>query len=390
MFFSITQQAQDNFQFHYYSGPFVVNTDDGWKNTTIGGSTFIYKGYADEFDLSSNIERVIKQSTPQFTGNFCVFECLGDQIKIYNSRYRSFPIYIAEDTVNNLIPKGETVWADKLVTVNSDMSVIQTPFDVIGEINTLPLTQQQVETAIIDILDKKTRAFLSHNKLPINVFLSGGIDSLLVYSFLKKYTKEYKLIKCSHIDYDYFWLKNSGDITKFGLYNQIHHWTTPCVLTSGTSGDNVTLRAVFTCNMLLMHYGINIFELLNQRDGMQKKHLLKTENIKVFNSMLNEENSSLIKDKKSLYYQICNMIVNDWQHWHIGNTLTWTPLLDLEIVKLMLRLPINDIIDQFLDSKISLNIIKHNSPDLVHSLSKDKDVGNTMENLTNFYFKVDK
>ena len=84
---------------------------------------------------------------------------------------------------------------------------------------------------------------------------------------------------------------------------------------------------------------------------------------------------------------MCNIIVNDWQHWHIGNTLTWTPLRDLRIFKILLRLPINDAIDQIMNSRFSLLLIENNQPGLSKLVSDQKNTGNSMKNLADFYFK---
>jgi hypothetical protein len=376
MFFSISKKLQHNFPCHHTAGEFVINTDDGWSHELVGNVAVVYKGYADEFDLSKNLELVVSQPHPVATGNFCALVYLDNSITIHSSRDRSFPIFITNECVNNLIPSERTAWSDSLVTVNTGMLVTEEKFDAIGDIDMSLLSKQQVQHAIIELLDKKVQAFLQHNTLPINVFLSGGVDSLLVYSFVQKHTKKFNMVKCSHVDYDYFWMKNSGDITNFWGYKQIHHWTSPTVLTSGAPGDEFMLRSPTTGNMLLLHHNLNIFELLEQSDCLHKAYFLKDKHKKLFNSMDRAE-----IDTPELFRQMCNINLNDWQHWHIGNTLTWTPLRDLEIFKLMLQLPLADALDQFLDSKLSLDIIEHNCPGLSRAVSDQKNTGHAMSNL---------
>jgi len=384
MFFSISKQLQENFPCHYTAGEFVISTDSGWRCELVGNSTVVYKGYADEFDLSSNLELVISQSESVASGNFCALVYLNNCITIHSSRDRSFPIYIHSDRINNLISSEKTVWADSLLRIYSDMSVSEDKFDAIGDIDMSAMTGQQVETAIIEVLDKKTKAFLSHNTLPINVFLSGGVDSLLVYSFLQKHTENYTMINHAHVDYDYFWMKNSGDITKFWAYKQIHHWTAPNILTSGAPGDEMTLRAPFTAGMYLLHHDVDIIKLIERPEYMQKSYFGQSKNKKMFIDMsLNDYSAN---NSITFYKQLCNIQLNDWQHWHIGNTLTWTPLRDLEIFKLMLRLPISDVIEQFLNSQLSINIIENNCPGLSAVMSAQKNTGNTMKNLDKFQF----
>lgn len=80
------------------------------------------------------------------------------------------------------------------------------------------------------------------------------------------------------------------------------------------------------------------------------------------------------------------MAVNDYQHWHLGNTLTWTPLRDLEIYKMFLRLDVDSAISQIMDSTISLQLIELNCPGLSKVISDQKNAGNYMKNLADFLF----
>jgi len=381
MFFSISQQRQENFPDHYEMGALVVNTDSGWTHSQVGSAHVVYKGYADEFGLAEHLEDIVLQTRPLYTGNFCVLVYLNGCLEIKTDRYRSFPIYIG-NSITNLVPQQRTAWTDSLVTVHADLAVTEVKFDAVGSIETTELTRSQVVSAIVDLLDKKTRAFLSHNQLPVNVYLSGGVDSLLVYSFLQKHTDQYTWINCSHVDYDYFWLKNSGDIRNHWGYKQIHHWTTPCVLTSGAPGDEFMLRSPTTGNMLLMHHNVNVFDLLEKTDCLHREYFLRDKHVKLFQHMLDDEPP--IQDQDLLFEQMCHVNLNDWQHWHIGHTLTWTPLRDLEIFKLLLRLPFADQLDQFLNSGISREIIEHNRHGLSGAISTQKNSGNPLANLVDF------
>jgi hypothetical protein len=80
-------------------------------------------------------------------------------------------------------------------------------------------------------------------------------------------------------------------------------------------------------------------------------------------------------------WSVCNTVVNDWQHWHIGNTLTWTPLRDLELFKLCLRLPPELAKGQIMNSTVSRTLIEQNVPGLTSVLSDQKNTGNVMRNL---------
>jgi hypothetical protein len=218
----------------------------------------------------------------------------------------------------------------------------------------------------------------------LRVFLTGGVDSMLIYSFLKKYTDDYELVKCSHVDYDYFWLKNSNDVGKFWGYNQIHHWHDPCVLTSGTPGDEFMLRSPSTSDLWLKAHGIQITDLLNDpkwQSCLHAKYFNKNSNYSIFQ----QTSPSPITP-----WELCNIVVNDCQHWHLGNTLMWTPLRDLEIFKLMLQLPIDAAITQIMDSKLSKQLIMQNSDGLVNLLNSSKNAGEPNKNFINFLLDTKK
>jgi hypothetical protein len=378
MFFNIGHVPLENYPCHWQLGSFSVSTDRGWHHTTLGTAEILYKGYADSAPLNQLLEQILLQTEPRLTGNFCALVSVNDTIEIQTDRYRSFPIYVGNG-VNNLVPTAHTAWTDSLISVHSDLSVTENKFDVIGAIDTDLLTKDQVTDKIIEILDNRARRFGTNNSLPVKVFLSGGVDSLLVYSFLKKYVRNVELVLGAHHDWDYFWVKNSSDITRNWGYNQIHHWNQDCVLTSGAPGDEFMLRSPVTADLFLKHQGIRIATLLNEstwKNCLHHSYFMQDKHQYIF-----ETQQSTAATNHQLHHDLCNIVVNDWQHWHLGRTLTWTPLRDLEIFKLMLRLPQENAVDQIMNSGISIDIIERNSPGLSSVLSTQKNMHNPLANL---------
>ena len=378
MFFNIAHSPLENYPCHWQLGSFVVSTDQGWQRTTVGTAEILYKGYADAATLDQLKEQILFQTEPMLTGNFCALVLVDDTIEIQTDRYRSFPIYVGNG-VNNLVPTARTAWTDSLISVHADLSVTEKKFDVIGTVDTDPLPRDQVIDQIIKILDSKTQSFVANNKLPVKVFLSGGVDSLLVYSFLKKYTDQFELVLGTHVDWDYFWIKNSTDITKNWGYTQIHHWTHDCVLTSGAPGDEFMLRSPVTADLFLKHQGVEIADLLKHsqwQNCLHHSYFMRDKHQQIFATQLAPSGT-----KQQLHWDLCNIVANDWQHWHLGRTRTWTPLRDLELFKLMLRLPQHDAVSQIMNSEISIDIIERNSPGLSQVLSSQKNMHNPLANL---------
>ena len=371
MFFSIAPTKKENYSNFYQLGPFVISTDAGWHQQ----DNYLYKGYADNFKLQDDLDHAMD------TGNYTIlkYDSGTDILAIQNSLYRSYPLYIKEQEITNFIPGGETVWADTCITVDSKFDVTKTRFDTIGDINEEPLTFDQALDIVDELLINKTQNFLQNNQLPIRAFTSAGIDSTLVLSYLSKYTSNYELVKYFHFDYDKFWLLNSSTIqSTYWGYKQMHHWNSPSVLTSGAPGDEFMLRSPTTLNWIVRNNNTTMAQLLTDHPSvLHQAYFIK--HSKTFDTEFTPTTN------RDLVYQICNNVVNDWQHWHLGNTLTWTPLRDLNIIKTMLRVPYSEMLGQMLNSDFSLALIKRNNPELTKIISDQKNSGNSLSNLVKFY-----
>jgi hypothetical protein len=309
-----------------------------------------------------------------------VYDHVSEQLRIQTDRLRSFPIYVNNDSVTNLVPSTRTAWTDSLISIDRDFAIAESKFDVIGPIDTTPVSTEQVVDQIHNRLTEKTQSWLKFNTLPVRAFLSGGIDSLLVYSYLQRFTQDFDLVKCNIIEYDQFWLQNSGDICRHWAYSQIHHWIEPCVLTSGAPGDEFMLRSPVTVDLFLKYHNVHITDLLKGKTWLHSVYFNKQKHLDIFQTQTVDHSWS----QTQLHWHLCNMVINDWQHWHLGNTLTWTPLRDLEIFKLLLRLPAQEATAQIINSDISQQLIEKNSPGLTALISDQKNTGNVMSNLCRF------
>jgi hypothetical protein len=80
--------------------------------------------------------------------------------------------------------------------------------------------------------------------------------------------------------------------------------------------------------------------------------------------------------------QCINLNLNDWQHWHIGKTVTYTPLRDVKIFELIAKLPKQYLIEQTMNSVVQKTLIQKNTPELLSCLATQKNSQNCMANLT--------
>jgi hypothetical protein len=174
---------------------------------------------------------------------------------------------------------------------------------------------------------------------------------------------------------------NFGTIKhNFWGYSQIHHWNDPCILTSGAPGDEFMMRSPTTADLLLKFYKKQMtteLETEQWKSCLHYEYFHRSKNYQIFQQQILTPEW----DKHTLFWNLCNIVINDWQHWHIGNTLTWTPLRDLEIFKLFLRLPIEQVMTQIMNSDISIALIENNKTDLSKVISDKKNTDNFMKNL---------
>ena len=89
-----------------------------------------------------------------------VYDHVSEQLRIQTDRLRSFPIYIGDDSVTNLVPTARTAWTDSLVSIDQDFAIAESKFDVIGSIDITPVTTEQAVDLIHDRLTEKTQSFL--------------------------------------------------------------------------------------------------------------------------------------------------------------------------------------------------------------------------------------
>lgn len=377
MFFSISHNDNLDFTHQWQHRGVTVNTDAGWQQTIMGDQYVVYKGYAESGQLIDLLPNILAQTEPTLLGNFCVIVIDNTTVKIKTDKYRSFPLWVdAGKEITNLTTLSRSIWADSVLEAGLDLSVTEHKFDIIGTIDIAPLSEDEVLDQIDRILLTRTQNFVKHNTLPIKSFLTGGVDSLLVYSYLKRINADVEVIEYLHIDYDHFWRSNSDHLKKFWGYSQIHHWNNPTVLASGAPGDEFMLRSPTTATMHLRSNNTSIPELLKTNPTcLHYRYFCQDKNQQAIHTPY-----TLVTPTQTVW-DICNILVNDWQHWHIGNTLTWTLLRDPDLIKLMLRLPLASAIDQILNSTISIKLIERNIPGASTWISDQKNTGATRKNL---------
>jgi hypothetical protein len=347
MFFYLGKTFKDNYPNHTtLPNGLCLSTDDGWH---LHGST-ITKGYC----LQNN------------KGNYCSFICDTETVKIAHDDTRGFPLYYDENGLSNLEDLSQRIWAD------ANNICIQQNMNVTYDVKKLIFDKQSyTDDQVIDLIDeslhRQFKEFVNKNTLPIKIFLSGGIDSLLMWSYLDHYTQDYELVDYEYLKYTPFWIKNAKHLkSKYWAYKQIHLWDEPCVLVTGSHGDEYMMRGPACSSKLLKYLGYDILDEVTP-DQYMYAYLTKPKNIEAINN-------SIKYTKKDCFSQCLNMMANDHQHWHIEKTLTFTPMKDLDILRLVMQSSPEQILAQAIDATISKQLVQRLDPRKLTHLAKYKNV----------------
>jgi len=340
MFFNIGPTPSDRFPVHVEHAGMCIDLDLGW---TIN-DTIIYKG---------------------LPGNECTIQLTTDGIVVDPGPRRTFPVYYNSFNISNLIDYKTTY------TSGQDLQVLNARVLANTESTTftkLDLNDDELLDYLYDYIDDKVKNF--NPGLPIKVFPTGGVDVALIISFILKHKKDYEFLNAEYKAMDYFTCHNRDNIGNNWAYRDIHYWTEPSILMSGTLGDEMMLRNPQHAYMLAKLNGEDIIEILKANPNLYHSHYYSRSKLKYFY----DEADALNLDEEKTKNFILGRNSFDYQHWHMGETLTWTPLNDLIITNIMLNFSYAALRDQFLDAGISKKLIARNNPEHLKLVSKLKNV----------------
>jgi len=360
MFFSVSKHRDDRFPNYTEMQGWIINHDHGWTQHP----DVLCKGYRyDDLDH----------------GNFCRIRS-GDVISIEHDLERSFPLWwnLETKTLTNCVGAGQKLWADQSVSLADDTIRTETK-DIIGPIDTSPLTSDQAVSLLEQKFLEKFSA-LKTETLPLKFFVSGGIDTACLRNYLLLSGIQFDMVNYEHFDYNHFTnnFVPALKATHWG-YKQIHHWKDPCMLLTGGCGDEYMFRGPLIIAKWAAWHQIDVIQLINKHGGYHSKYFLEEKNRKIFQTELDRQETlrHQYPTKIDLMRHLIDMNLNDHQHWHICNTLTWTPFRDIELFKIMMRLDQDSLINQWTNAEINRKLI---SRDCLKHVSTYKNY-NWRENL---------
>ena len=394
MFFEITKKEhkRNGFCSYHEFDNFIISCDGGWSHAQIDNRWVLFKGYTDDLKLSDTISSVMMDDV---CGNYCVIAVdEHEQISISTNKYRSFPLKYNENTITNFdITRidGKDAFSDSNITSDSNLVVSERVFDAVGNCDLdYSLTESEILSNMDELLYDKVSSFIHHNDLPLKIILSGGLDSMLIYSYIKRITDDYELLSYQHVDYDKFWCNHGNSIKNSNWsYNQLHHWLDKSMLVSGAPGDEFMMRNPMIFNVLLNHRGVNITEYFDGRDNYHSKFIERESYVDKMNKQTASLSDLQSKASNEIVYYLCNILSNDYQHHHLGETLTFTPLRDIKLVKMFMQLPTESLIGQATNGDITRALISKNDPKLLHYISPYKNCGECMANVSNLVLGIE-
>jgi hypothetical protein len=343
MFFNISKTPNFDFPEHIEYAGYSIDLDPGWNIQIEHDSKIISKG-------------LIESS--------CTIYCRNNKIEIHPGHRRTFPVFFDDDNISNLIRYNkEHTSREELVINNIKLHASeQSP-----KFKDLKLSSIELFDLLYDYLDVKISQFNSDD--PIYVFPTGGVDTMIILSFMLKHKKKYKIVDAEYKAQDYFVCHNRSKLGKLWAYRNIIYWRDYHVLMSGSNGDEMMLRNPKDAYMLAKVHGENLLQLLEDQEFYHSSHFLKSKQQALYNEV-NAMNNMTVESAKDF---ILERNYSDYQFWHLGNTLTWAPLNDLNVCNIMLNFSYSDLKGQLLDASISKRLIERNNPDLLKYVSQSKN-----------------
>ena len=367
MFFALSTQPVMDFPMQTWLTPTLcLSHDHGWHMLEQdSGDRVMIKGYANDRTITEAAQHcAANPGAPQLRGNFCAMVIRDGRVTITHDTDRSFPLWVGKNTVTNLEPMGDKVLADIVLTVDGKFAISQqwhTPWRHTAVPN---MSDEDIVDNVHEILLETFDSFLSHNRLPLKAFLTGGMDTTMAWAYLDHFTKDYEMVDYEYLKLTPFWKRNSSKLKRFWGYTQTHLWSEDCVLVSGALGDGSFLRGLGPAEMMLQAHGTSLSDVLQTKDYHYKYYQTN------FNK---REVGTMNLDINKVRGKVMDRSTNNHQHWHIEQTLHFTPFKDSRIPALITRSSKEQVVLQARNGHINRLLIEKLDPDKLTKISAFKN-----------------
>jgi hypothetical protein len=143
---------------HYQHGNLHINLDAGWKQSRDQyNNVLYYKGYLDSGPIENVLDELSSQEEPKHAGNFCIIKCFNQGITVKTDRYRSFPLWYGESSLNNLVPAAHNIWTDGFAMITDSGQLIESKFQLIDTFEAVELEFDEVVNRVDTILTTEVK-----------------------------------------------------------------------------------------------------------------------------------------------------------------------------------------------------------------------------------------
>jgi hypothetical protein len=335
-----------------------VFTDLGWSKI----DDVYYKGYCLDYDIHTNIEKIIQGDKPQ--GIYCVVK----NNQLYHSSIRPFPLYQQGSTFTNL--------------------KLENYVELENNKYKLPTSEKSFDTVVKELID-----IIAGNlsKFELNIWCTGGIDSTMLIAIAEfaKLNYTIHIAKPDSISTDIKTREGTVESYQSELLDfcRTNYWAYELlsvfqnkIITTGFYGDNFFCRTVWQIKMLLSALGLSLHETVKPNHYIFK-YMLR--NIRRAPHLQFQDINFNIDNVKSETIALCSSP----QVWHFDKTITFCPLFDERIANSVWSLDIKTLLDSALDATIQREIILNTKPDVLLLLDKHK---NDQAGRKNFFSNIEK
>jgi hypothetical protein len=342
-------------------GDFIVHTDQGWSVK----DDEISKGYG----------------IGNKNGNYCVIKLTDGVLAIVTDSSRSFPIWFNQHAVSNCVKLDNLCYATQQIVFGT--------VPVPGDNSVMQYTEKeysfnQAVDWCCEYLINVTEETFRNNTLPVYAAESYGVDSVTALSALDYLGIDYKMVNCFNTQYDSSLSPNFENIRNYWGYWQLYYNNQTHIQVTGFSGDESMSRSPMYVYWLLQSRGYNLMDLIDSAPAESY--------MKYYYNRYNDKfnNSTYQKLTKKAAYNLCfKQSSNDFQMWHLDDALTFTPMRNLNLLDVMLRLDDDALIRQAVNAEINKAVISRLSPKLLDNLDTHKNVTQREQRITKYANEFD-
>ena len=327
--------------------------DKGWTQV----NSVWYKGYSTECNLSENIDNILNGYKPK--GIWCVISSINGVHKSYYPELCNFP----SDEFTNLY-----AGTGSHTSLNFDNSV--------NSMNT-------VVDMVVSILIDTCTGYSKYNSDILNIWCTGGLDSVLLLAICEKANIPYNLYahkshSAYHVEYETEFTKHVKNT--FTNYQFMSVFSDRTVLGTGYGGDVYFCRHPVQINLLANSLGSTAHDVVKSNHYVYP-YLKRS----MFSNM---DHVSYQVSEEEVKTRILHGITQWFHVWHLDNTITFTPYYDINLIKTVLTLPTQVLLEAALDGTIQKKAIEKCNPEFLSLVDKQKNSSMAGKNLANNLARV--